>query len=376
MTLCGAFFSFFALNRGGVVVFIEAGFAFLLINVATGNYRIKNIPLSYWIVSGICAYLILVSYLFYPRITHSRWAENLLRMLCVLFTIHCLSQKGIRDWVAVLFGAVLLAAVGWQVAAYYFFDMPYGTFSNPHIISNFTMFAIPPVVYFIWISPRYFKICFIAIGIMDVDLMLRVGSRPSIVAILVALFVVIYFLIKDRRKWILIVSICLFYLILHISQYANIAGQVENLILNYKEETRPLIWSSTIDMLKENSLQDWIFGNGIGSYRDVYPKYAHPLEVTAIFPHLFPLEVMYQSGLTGVILVFGGMVGLFLHAIKSLKRISDAKKALLVKILLVMFLSWLIHCGLTVHIYSKYSQYSLAFILGTLLAVLQRHDDR
>ena len=371
VTIGGAFFSFFALNRGGVVVFIEAGFIFFLINLISGNYPVTKIPLSYWIVLGICAYLISASYLFYPQVTHYRWVVSLGRMLCLLFAIHCLSQKGIRDWVTILFGAVLLIAVCWQVAAYNIFHMSYGTFSNPHLISNFTMLAIPPIIYFIWIIPRWYKIVFIAIGILDVDFMLRVGSLPSIVAIITASFLVIFFLMKDRRKWIGVFLICSFFLFLHFSHYADIAAKVENLIINYKQETRLLIWSSTIDILKDNTLHAWIFGNGIGGFRAVYPKYAHTMELSATFPHFFLLEVMYQSGLVGAILVFGGIIMLVIHTIRSLKFISDRKVAFLTKILLVMLLSWLIHCGLTVHFYSKYSQYSLAFILGTLLAVLQ-----
>ncbi|MGD9371253.1 MAG: hypothetical protein PVF14_07530, partial [Desulfobacterales bacterium] len=44
LTLTGAFFSFFALNRGGIVVFIEISFGFFLMNLIAGEYPIKKIP--------------------------------------------------------------------------------------------------------------------------------------------------------------------------------------------------------------------------------------------------------------------------------------------------------------------------------------------
>ena len=47
-SLMGAFFSFFALNRGGVVVFIEIGACFVVINLLLGEYRPREIPFSYW----------------------------------------------------------------------------------------------------------------------------------------------------------------------------------------------------------------------------------------------------------------------------------------------------------------------------------------
>lgn len=369
VSLCGAFFTFFALNRGGVVVFIEAGFVLLIINALSGDYQLKKIPISYWVTAAICAYLLGASVLFHPQVSHYRWMTKLVRMLCVVFTMHCLSQKRIKDWVTVLFGTVLLLAVCWQLAAYYIFRMPYGTFSNPHIISNFTMLVIPPIIYFILIIPGWYKLIYIAPGILNLDFMIRTRSGPAVVAIIFASLFVIIFLIKDRRKWIGLLLICLLFVVLHISQYGDIAAKVENIFTNYKEETRLLIWSSSWNMLKDNSLQAWIIGNGIGSFNTVYPRYAHPLESTAIFPHLFLLEVLYQSGLIGAILVFGGIVALFFQTVRSLNNIPDRRTAVFVKCLLVMFLSWLIHSGLTVHFYSKYSQYSLAFILGPLLAI-------
>jgi O-antigen ligase len=364
------FFFFFALNRGGAVVFIEASFVFLVINILSGNYIIKNIPLSYWIVTGICAYLIMMSYLLYPQVTHYRWVEKLLRMLCLIYAIHCLSQKRIKNWVSVLFGTVLLLAVCWQLAAYYIFRMPYGTFSNPHIISNFTMLVIPLIAYFIFIIPGWYKLFFIIPGIIDIDFMIRTRSGPAIVSIIFAALFAIIFLIKDRRKWIGLLLICIVFVFLHISQYGNMATKVEKIFTNYQEETRWLIWSSSWNMVKDNSPQAWIVGNGIGGFRKVYPRYAHPLEVTATFPHQFLLEVLYQSGLIGMILVFGGIAAVFFQTVRSLNNISNRGTGVLIICLLVMLLSWSIHCGLTVHFYSKYSQYSLAFILGTILAIL------
>ena len=66
-TLAGAFFSFFALNRGGVLVFIHATFIFLVLNVATGRYRFKSIPSAYWVMSVICTYFIMVSRICHPN---------------------------------------------------------------------------------------------------------------------------------------------------------------------------------------------------------------------------------------------------------------------------------------------------------------------
>jgi hypothetical protein len=58
LTLSGAFFVFFALNRGGVVVFVQLSCFFLILNALFGEYKIKKIPIFYWIACAICAYLL------------------------------------------------------------------------------------------------------------------------------------------------------------------------------------------------------------------------------------------------------------------------------------------------------------------------------
>ena len=142
-SLCGAFFSFFALNRGGVVVFIDACFVFLLINFLSGIYRPRDIPLSFWVMIAICGYLLVVSVLFYPKVSHYGWMAHMVRMLVIAFAIHCLSLKKYHNWMAILLFAMMSLAVCWQSVAYYFFKMPYGTFSNVHYISSFAILVLP-----------------------------------------------------------------------------------------------------------------------------------------------------------------------------------------------------------------------------------------
>jgi len=147
VSLCGAFFSFFALNRGGVVVFIDACFVFLLVNIISGKYRANDIPVSYWVVLAICAYLLGISVLFNSEASHYRWMSFMVRMLCIVFAIHCLSLKKIEGWVKIFFSAVVSLAVCWQAVAHYIFKMEYGTFSNPHYLSNITMLLFPVIAY-------------------------------------------------------------------------------------------------------------------------------------------------------------------------------------------------------------------------------------
>jgi hypothetical protein len=53
LTLSGAFFVSFALNSGGIVLFIKLSGFFLMLNFLTGDYRLKRIPASHLITGAI-----------------------------------------------------------------------------------------------------------------------------------------------------------------------------------------------------------------------------------------------------------------------------------------------------------------------------------
>jgi hypothetical protein len=366
-SLCGAFFTFFALNRGGVIVFIEASFVFLVFNILTGDYRLRKIPTSYWIATAICAYLLLASVLFHPQISHYRWMANLVRMLCVVFAIHCLSRKKFNDWVLILFFAVISLAVCWQAAAFYIFKMEFGTFSNEHYLSNFTTLTLPVVVYSFLVTKGWYRYAFLLVALLDIDLLLKLYSRPAILGITFGTFFVLIFLTKGRRRWISLLLLCAILAGVLITNYGDVFSRFENLIVTLPEEERIKVWISAWNMLKDNSLMTWIFGNGIGGYRKVYLQYSAPEVVSLIFPHFHLIELCYENGIIGMILVFGGITVLLISAMKAANHAATRNSRILIKCMIVTLLSWLIHSGLTFPFYSKYSQYGLAFILGTML---------
>jgi hypothetical protein len=121
----------------------------------------------------------------------------------------------------------------------------------------------------------------------------------------------------------------------------------------------------------------WIFGNGTGVFRTVYPKLFTPVPGGTInFPHFHGLEILYDNGIIAVILVFSGITWLLIYAVQAAKKAGNDKIRILVKCLIVSFIAWLIHTGLAFPFYSKYSQYSLAFIIGSLLSIIEYPGDQ
>jgi hypothetical protein len=371
LTLSGTFFAFFALNRGAVVVFIDLSCAFLIVNVLLGEYKLKSIPISCWVAGAICAYVLLTSVLLYPHQLHYRSMANLVRMIVLVFAIHCLSQKNIASWTYIFCGAILSAAVFYQFVARYGFNMPHGTFTNIHYLALFAVLVIPVLFYYLWIAGGWGKIIFMVVILMDADLLLKTGSRPSFLALLIGTAFAVFVLVAGRRKWMGAGLIILCLMALYITDYANFAARIQDFIVHLANEERFQLWAEAWDKLQENSLTTWIFGHGIRLFQTDYIKDL-TLITTMVYPHLFFLEILYQNGIIGFLLIFGGLSFLLVAAVIIAKHPAEGKNGILLKCMLVVYIVWLVLCGVNFPFYSKYSQYPLAFILGVLFVLLER----
>ncbi len=370
--LTGAFFCFFALNRGGVVVFIDVGACFVLLNLIAGEYKLRQIPLTYWIALAICFYLIIFGFLFASHKVKSNYVMYLLRMLFIVFTIHCLSLKKIDSRVYAYLPAVWCLCICWQFAAVKFFSLPYGTYTNPHYLSNLMISTLPLIVYSFWTADGWYKWGYIPIALMAADMLVRSGSRPAILALTFSSLFILVFFIRTRTRWIGLAAIVLCFAFLYITNYGGAVNHLEELIINLRTEERVSFWQSALQMLEKNNIIDWIFGNGIGGYRAIYADYSAPQFKPYFFPHLHPLGVLYDNGITGLLLVFGGLAAVFVMTIKALKNATHKNISVLLKCLLVIFMCWMIHSSLTFPFYSKYAQYPLGFILGTMLVLIDK----
>jgi len=370
LTLAGTFFCFFALSRGGVNVFIELTFYFLVLNVLTGRYQLKTIPAAYWIALSISAYLLIASILFAPHESHYRWMKNIPRMLVIVFGIHYLYQKKIDDWVILFFGITLSVSVSWQFVMFHFYDMPAGTFFNIHVLAGFCALVMPVLFYFFWTTSDWYRYLFLIIGVLAVDLLLQVGSRPAFLGLLFGSIFVVIFLVKGRYKLISGSFILLSLAVLFITDYNNLISRLKELIAFLPKEERISAWIIAWDKILENSVLDWIFGNGIGYFKAIYDQNVE-VNVRWVSPHNIVLDLIYCSGISGLILVSVAFAILVSLVMKASRKNQNKKIRTISGCLIVIFITWSFICGLNFALYSKYTIYPLAFILGPMLVVVQ-----
>jgi O-antigen ligase len=371
--LSGAFFSFFALNRGGIVVFIDAAFIFLVINVSSGRYRIRTIPAAYWVTCIICGYVLFGSILVTPYDSHYRWMKNVPRMLAIVFGMHYLYQKKIDTWITVLFAIVVVAAVGWQSTALHFFAKPAGTFTGLHQLAIIAVMAIPAIFYFFWITNGWYRYLLIIAGLIALDLLLRTHSRPALLGLTAGIVFSGLFLVKRRLRWILLAAVFLTLALFFVFNYADFADRIIAFFKSWRKEARIYMWAKAWQHLQDNSVLDWLFGHGIGRFEIIFPKWGKVVGVQ-VTPHNYVLHLIYASGLTGLILIAAGFAMLIRRVCIAARRGRDLNIRVLAGCLIVNFFSWLTLCGLNFSVYSKYSLYPLAYLLGPMLVVIQHEN--
>ncbi len=207
--------------------------------------------------------------------------------------------------------------------------------------------------------------------IMDIYLLLWTGSRPAILGITVSSLAILLFFTRGRPKWIGLMLVLILCVAVYVTDYATIGSRFEELFANLGKEERVQLWSQTWHNLTENTALEWLFGHGIQHSPVSYtPDPVSPAaSFVFVFPHNLLLEILYLNGIVGALLIFGGLAFLFVGVIKAALQYPDRQKRILINCTLIVFLSWLIHSGLTFPFYSKYSILPMALILATMLVL-------
>jgi len=373
-SLSGIYFFFFALNRGGTNVFIWAGAFFVLTHLMWGDFSLKDLSLRCWVVVAVCALLILMSLIFSYEGTHEDRVFTLVKMLAIIFCMLLTSRTTASTTAFGVFGSLLALSVIWQFTAYIIFGMPYGTWSNPHYLANFAVLSLPLVFYYFRTVPIPYNILFLLLAVVDIDPVFRNGSRPAFLALMVSSLFVITFFVRSRYRWIGLLAVIGSLILLSTTNYDGFFEKLDYLIVNLSNEERVTIWKYSWAMLRDNSPLAWFVGNGIGSTKDILQKYstAYPLYKNINFPHNFFIQILFENGLIGSVIVFGGLAHLLYLFIKLARTAVDPSVHLFVNCMMAAFLNCLIFTGLTVGFYSKYTLYPLAFIIGTLFVMLEK----
>jgi len=373
-SLSGVFFFFFAPNRGAMEYSIWFTGLLLFLHAAYGDYRIRSIPSYYAALVIICIALLLLSIIFSHEHSDTHRMYRVIKMLIIVFSIHLLSRKNVYKQITFVFGLLLTILIIGQFVARTVLGMPYGTYTNPHYLAQLASLALPFIFYFYYyrVVPGVYRFLLIPLGILDLDLLLRTSSRPAILALAFSMIFAIVVLVRGRRKWLGLLGLFFASLLLYVTKYANIIPRLENLILNISHEERVQFWTDTWKMLRHNSPWAWFIGNGIGSFPVFFPKYSIPKYNFLSFPHNHALQILFDNGLVGVVLVFGWQCFLLYLLISSSYKTYDSNLRFFTKCMTIVYLTCVIFSSLTFGFYSRFSLYPFAFITGVILVLAEK----
>lgn len=233
----------------------------------------------------------------------------------------------------------------------------FGTFNNPHHLALFILLIGSLIMTFTLNNNGLKRLFLIGLILMLAWMLLKTSSRPAWLAIIFGVVVLIPFLDKSIRRLVLF-SVITFPVLLYMVS-TPFHDRVLDLIINISTEERVYIWQNSWEMLKQNSWAEWLVGHGFNTYSTAYnvftqlkgPQYTHP--------HNFLLEILYISGITGLLLASV----LYFYLVRSLINIildaHNLTKSNVGKLTLVIFMMLTFHIFLTMPFYTIYNLYVL-----------------
>ena len=375
LSLSGILITSYIFEFSGTGLFIGITAFFLFIQILSGSCQKRLIPITYWILSAISLLMVFITLLFSFDHTDTVDASRLVKSLIIVFAIYCISKKGIDEKTAQFLKFLFCILILCQYIALKFLNMPYGTFSNKHYLASFAVLSLPIAFYYLWETKNRYKAFFIIVFFLNLHILFSDGYRPAIVGIFFSTLIVILLLAGSRIRWFSLSILLIFIVILSLTDYLGVYSNFEDLFVNLRNEERWVLWKAGWDMLLNNSIIEWIFGNGLGSNASAFKEYSKEYISDFglnyfTFPHFHVLEIIYENGIFGAILIFGGLSTLLYSLFKKAKTTVNFQAKVFGKCLIVMLLAFLFHSSMTFGFYSKHMLYPLSFIIGFSLVTI------
>jgi O-antigen ligase len=373
-----------SLNKIAIII-IKAGVSFLLLKRVYEYFTQRKVllPSGMLIVTVIPVLLILLDALPQAGVSEKYYIKQLISAVFIIIAVWMIpcewEHQAPRLLRYSLFILLLVASVS-NFIAVLFYSLPHGLTSNPHYLSLQAIMVIPTTIYLFKSSDIFFRTLLVFVFIMELYLLLVSESRTAWLALVTGCIIALPFIrLKTRLLAVVILIFVPFFI-----YYFGILGadvRIDDLLNNITKEERVTIWSDAIAMQQDSDLFHWVFGHGLGSFVHDFQAYSSFHDPSYIgetidffSPHNFIIEILYTSGITGLILVLIGEL-LFVYVLLRLwwNTSFDSQKILVV-LILVLFVTHFIHTFLTISFFSKQSIYFLAVFIGVGFYLFKREN--
>ena len=261
---------------------------------------------------------------------------------------------------------LLILYAGSQAVALWWLDKPYGTMSNPHYLAINSAIALIVSLYFFFRVSFLWKLLFGLCVILFGTFILLSLSRPTWVALI---FSGIFMIIFAERKYknVIMFSMLSISIGLVLTNIAGFSDRLKTLFMNLGTEERVFIWQDTWRMQMDSSVSQWLVGHGLNTFENDFMSYSkfHLENHDFNSPHNFILEILYLSGVLGLVLLIVLFVLLYKKLLLAIKSSSGLRDTYL--LLFFLLTTNLITVSITLPFFSRYNLNIIAIVVGGLL---------
>lgn len=283
--------------------------------------------------------------------------------------IWILSKKNsdyIKKNLFIILLVLIFSYVAIQAIAIWYFKQSYGTTKNPHYLAIYSGLMLIATVYCFLKASKPLKlvliICSLCLGVF----LLQSSSRPAWIGLIVSAFLSLFF-VNKRTQLISASSIVLILIGLTFANIGNFATRFGDLLSNLDTEERVVIWRDAWRMQSQSSPSEWLIGHGLNSFeKDFEPySYYHLQNVDFNSPHNFFLEILYASGVLGLILAVSMFWIIYRNLLVPILRHTQYKNIYL--LLLAILTTNLVLVSITLPFFTSFNINVIAVVFGVIL---------
>ncbi|MGZ8244076.1 O-antigen ligase family protein [Methylomagnum sp.] len=259
---------------------------------------------------------------------------------------------------------LLVVFVAAQVTAILLRPKLPGLFPNIHHLALYSVVTVPVLYYLATRAKGVARWVFAAALAGDLFLLMKTQSRPGYLALLAASLVVVPFL-APRIRWLTLTATVLIPTALYFSGLFGFAARLDDLVVNFAKEERPLIWRETLSIQMRSSWSEWWFGHGLGQFYENYraaPSYHYEDHYAS--PHNYLLELLYSHGLTGLILMIVAYILFYRKVVSRLFNSGDNDHRRVGVLIISIVTAQFVMGFFTVPFFSRHNLYPLVLIVG------------
>ena len=266
--------------------------------------------------------------------------KNLLAMAFVIIAVATQAGRGEsghnrHTWFIL---SVIIFCLVLHLAGILVWHRPNGFFDNPHYIALQSIVTINLGFYFVLSCRGLKKVTALAIVLISLLLLSLVVSHIAWVALGCSALVWLYLLFHKRNKKMVGLVVLLLLVggifastlfdyntaLVHndISTFENVREPTLELFNVWNDE-RVIIWKDAWTMQVDSSVSQWLVGHGLSNFEAFFPSYStfnKPgvglFPIAYVFPHNFILEVLFNSGLFGLLFFLLAVIGVVKYTLR------------------------------------------------------------